>query len=331
MHLKCHRNEIINRHQTYSFIKNLEQEFYHGGKNIMNYIDWLPTQKTCSCPEKVLNCLNNKAWFRNQIPVWWFKPEELQTSFDLASRKIHPAIFPTALAARVIKNYSHRGQTVLDCFCGAGTTLYASKLTGRNAIGIELNSEYAKFSEERLLKFGKKIDEKNQEKNTKQVQICDDARNLLKYIPSNSIDLIWCSPPYWDLLKQRPSTRNLKNQQYLKNNYSANVLDLSNELELDGFIDSIRDIFSKAALVLKPGSRFVINTGDYRKKGKLILLHQIYTELMSDLGLEIKNIIIWDRRQEYDISLFSYPFNFIVNNGMVEYILEFRKVVKSRD
>ncbi len=291
----------------------------------MSYLDWLPTEKTCTCSKNALNCLSKKAWFRNQIPVWWFKPEELATNFDLASRKLHPAIFPTALAIRIIKNYTHPGQTVLDCFSGAGTTLFASKLTGRNAIGIELNFKYAEFAENRLSKLGKKNADKNPEQITKQVQLCDDARNLLKYIPTDSIDLIWCSPPYWDLLKQRPSSRNLKNQQYLKNNYSANAEDLSNEPELDGFIDSMRDILSKAALVLKPGSRFIINTGDYRRKGKLILLHQIYTELMTDLGLETKNLIIWDRRKEYDTSLFSYPYNFIVSNGMVEYLIEFRK------
>jgi len=287
----------------------------------MSYLDWLPTEKTCKCPEKALNCLSKKEWFRNQIPVWWFRPEELSTKFDLSSRKLHPAIFPTALAVRVIKNYSHLGQTVLDCFSGAGTTLFASKLTGRNAVGIELNPEYAKFAENRLTKLKKK----DKKESTKQVQICDDARNILKYIPQDSIDLIWCSPPYWDMLKQKPSTRNLKNQQYLKNNYSDATHDLSNEPELDGFVDSMRDIFSKAVVTLRSGSRFVINTGDFRRKGKLILLHQIYTDLMTDLGLETKNVIIWDRRKEYDTSLFSYPYNFIVSNGMAEYILEFKK------
>jgi hypothetical protein len=127
------------------------------------------------------------------------------------------------------------------------------------------------------------------------------------------------------MLKQKQSTRNLKNQKYLKINYSDDTNDLSNEPELESFVDAMRDILSKAALTLKPGSRFIINTGDYRRKGKLILLHQIYTELMSDLGLETRNIIIWDRRKEYDTSLFSYPYNFIVNNGMAEYILEFKK------
>lgn len=288
----------------------------------MAYIDWLPTAKTCKCPDNAVNCLTKKAWFRNQIPVWWFHEHELKSPFDIESRKHHPAIFPAALAVRVIENYSHPGQTILDCFSGVGTTLYAAKLSGRNAIGIELNCEYSALTQKRIENFA---GAQAPSTPTRHHPINDDARNILKYIPERTIDLIFCSPPYWDLLKQKPSTRNLKRQQYLKDNYSTNPQDLSNERELADFVQSLRAIISKAALTLKDGGRFIINTGDYRRSGKFIPLHEIYIQLLTDLELELRNIIIWDRRMEYDTSLFSYPYNFIVNNGMFEYILEFQK------
>ncbi len=288
----------------------------------MTYIDWLPTEKACNCPDNAVNCLTKKAWFRNQIPVWWFHEHELKSPFDIESRRSHPAIFPVALAVRVIENYSHPGQTVLDCFSGVGTTMYAAKLCGRNAIGVELNREYSALAEKRVETL---TVAKAPSAHTHQHQINDDARKLLKYIPESTIDMIFCSPPYWDLLKQKPSDRNLKKQQYLKDNYSDSSQDLSNERELDGFVQALRDIISKAALTLKNGGRFIINTGDYRRRGKFIPLHEIYIQLLTDLELELRNIIIWDRRKEYDTSLFSYPYNFIVNNGMFEYILEFRK------
>jgi len=40
--------------------------------------------------------------------------------------------------------------TVLDIFCGSGTTLLVACQLGRNAIGIELSPEYAKLARERI-------------------------------------------------------------------------------------------------------------------------------------------------------------------------------------
>ena len=125
-------------------------------------------------------------------------------------------------------------------------------------------------------------------------------------------------------MKQEPSRRNVKSQKYLKNNYSTDPQDLSNNPSLNEFTTNIRDIFQKAHTVLKPGRRCIINTGDYRRKGNYIALSNIYISVLKTLKFELKNIIIWDRRKEYDISIFSYPKNFIVNNGMFEYLLEFK-------
>jgi len=127
------------------------------------------------------------------------------------------------------------------------------------------------------------------------------------------------------MLKQKPSARNLKCERFLKDNYSNDPLDLSNDSSLEQFTENIESIFKKAHQVLKPNARCLINTGDYRRKGKFIPLSAIYINIMQGLGFELKNTIIWDRRKEYEIGLFSYPKNFIVNNGMFEYILEFKK------
>lgn len=63
----------------------------------------------------------------------------------------HPAAFPRELARRCILLGSKRGDTVLDPFGGSGTTAAAANELGRSAILIEINSDYSKTSEERLL------------------------------------------------------------------------------------------------------------------------------------------------------------------------------------
>jgi len=46
--------------------------------------------------------------------------------------------------------FSFVDDTVVDPFCGTGTTMVASMKTGRNSIGIEFDPEYCKMSEDRL-------------------------------------------------------------------------------------------------------------------------------------------------------------------------------------
>jgi DNA modification methylase len=59
-----------------------------------------------------------------------------------ASTKQHPAPFPLELATRLVRMFSFTQDTVLDPFCGTGTTMIAALRTGRNSIGVEIDPEY---------------------------------------------------------------------------------------------------------------------------------------------------------------------------------------------
>ena len=54
----------------------------------------------------------------------------------------HPAMFPKALAHRVIKLYTDKDDVVLDPFLGSGTTAVAAIETNRRFIGIEKMQKY---------------------------------------------------------------------------------------------------------------------------------------------------------------------------------------------
>lgn len=62
----------------------------------------------------------------------------------------HPTIKPYALIKKLIQNSSKRGDLILDCFSGSGTTCVAAKELRRQFIGIEVNPEYHKISLDRL-------------------------------------------------------------------------------------------------------------------------------------------------------------------------------------
>jgi site-specific DNA-methyltransferase (adenine-specific) len=67
-----------------------------------------------------------------------------------ASTKDHPAPFPFDLAYRLVLMFSYWGDTVLDPFCGTGTTMLAAMKCGRNSIGVEIDPDYCRMALNRL-------------------------------------------------------------------------------------------------------------------------------------------------------------------------------------
>lgn len=67
-----------------------------------------------------------------------------------ASTREHPAPFPFELANRLVRMFSFTGDTVLDPFAGSGTTLLAAAKSGRNSLGVEIDSTYCRLAQNRL-------------------------------------------------------------------------------------------------------------------------------------------------------------------------------------
>ncbi len=62
----------------------------------------------------------------------------------------YPTQKPILLLERIIQISTDSGDTVLDPFCGSGTTLVAAKLLGREYIGIDSSIEAIRLAEKRL-------------------------------------------------------------------------------------------------------------------------------------------------------------------------------------
>ena len=81
--------------------------------------------------------------------VWEYDVGNYRSTSDLIAFD-HPAIFPEQLAKDHILSWSNERDTVLDPFCGSGTTLKMAKRLGRRAIGIDISEEYCKISKMRI-------------------------------------------------------------------------------------------------------------------------------------------------------------------------------------
>lgn len=70
--------------------------------------------------------------------------------YQTASKNGHITPKPVDLIENIIRHSSSKGDVVLDCFMGSGTTGVACKNLNRNFIGIELDENYFDTAKERI-------------------------------------------------------------------------------------------------------------------------------------------------------------------------------------
>jgi len=98
--------------------------------------------------EAILVFSNSPKWKRNNKGESTITGEEFMLytqnvwKMNAENNSDHPAAFPEELPSRCIKLFSYKGDTVMDCFMGSGTTGVMSKRLGRNFIGIEKSNKY---------------------------------------------------------------------------------------------------------------------------------------------------------------------------------------------
>ncbi|MCL2695686.1 MAG: site-specific DNA-methyltransferase [Clostridiales bacterium] len=255
-----------------------------------------------------------KDWMQSQIGVWNFKYEER----DVRKKSIHPSTFPISMAKKTIELFSHKGELILDPFVGSGTTLVAANDLERNAIGFDLKPEYITLCNSRMASF---------DRSTQQIAIREDARNIAGYIAPNSVKMVFTSPPYANLLNRprlNKSRRDRNNEQFGKvEQYSQDTRDLG-ILECGAFEKAIFEIFHNIRPLIKYKGHCVINISDIWMENKRVPLHINIVRAMEKAGYELRNTIIWDRRNIVNgIGIFGYPSNYITMGTTFEYLLDF--------
>src|SRR3989344_178636 len=100
-------------------------------------------------PVNKLNDLNATQWIQETVSV--FVQKGLGAGHkDAQIEKQHPAPFSFQDVARLVNFFTKQGQTVLDPFCGVGSTLKACALNNRKGVGIELVDKYVQLTKQRL-------------------------------------------------------------------------------------------------------------------------------------------------------------------------------------
>jgi len=277
-------------------------------------------ERTCNCPPNHINCLTPKEWIRSQVAIWEFSYEKR----DIRDKNIHPAVFPIGLPAKCIKLFTHEGELVLDPFGGIGTTLLAAQDLNRNAVGFDLKKEYVEIAKSRL-------SQTRLLNNTQQMPICDDARNIPKYLREETVSLAITSPPYSKFLAKPRRNKSMRgdlrnNEHYLTvQQYSQDPNDVGT-LEPVAFSKALGEIYRGILPLLKPKAHCVIDINDLWWENKRYPTHAHVIEALTEVGYELRNVLIWDRRNLVNrVGIFGWPNNYIKLGTTFEYLLDFWK------
>lgn len=111
----------------------------------------------------------------------------------------------------------------------------------------------------------------------KPLLLLGDSIKVLKELPSNSIDLIMTSPPYWS-----------------KREYDNGGIGL--EKDYQQYIRNLADICLELKRILKPTGSFWLNVGDtYKNKHLIGIPWRIAFELIDNQGWILRNDVIWNK------------------------------------
>jgi len=260
---------------------------------------------------KRANELDGKTWIKYSISIW---NNIRKTEEEL--RLNHPAIFPVQLVTRLLECFTtNEEKVVLDPFAGIGSTVVAAERMRKAGIGIEISDEFVTIARNRLAQrslWGEA------EKNS--VVHHADANDLLEFVQPETVDIVITSPPYWNILT-RKRTADKKEIR----DYGNAAKDLGKITEYHDFLKALQRVFELVFKALKKGKYCIVIVMDIRQGPKFYPFHSDIADFMQEIGFIYDDLIIWDRRHEYNnMRPLGYPYVFRINKAH-EFILIFQK------
>ena len=174
---------------------------------------------------------------------------------------------------QLLRRYTKAGEWVLDTFLGSGTTLIEAQRLGRNALGVELQSEVA---ERTAALLGA---EENPHGVKLKVHVGDsrsvDYSPILKDAGISDVQFLMMHPPYHDIIR-----------------FSQDDRCLSNAESLQDFLDGFKEVAQNALRVLQRGRYLAIVIGDKYTGSEWVPLGFQCMQVVESLGCSLKSIVV---------------------------------------
>jgi DNA modification methylase len=261
-----------------------------------------------------VNDLTGREWvFWSRSVITKPYPPDMQH----ALRNAHGGQKPPRLCEDLIRAFTKAGQSILDPFMGVGGVLLGAALSGRTAVGIEINGKWIDVYREVCRREGL----------TEQEAIQGDAREVLASLEGRAFHCVLTDVPYWKMDKapRSPGTYKKVGQKAKPARRSGlAAFDAVSYASKEEWLLSMEEIFRQAARLLLPQGYLLTFIGDMYRDNRY---HCLSAELASALaripGLVWKANIVW-----YDVSkklhLYGYQYAYIPSL-IHQNILVFRK------
>jgi DNA modification methylase len=275
-----------------------------------------PQKKEKYDKRNTLNDLSGREWLLLTKSIWISeKCADDRFAFQ------HPAPFLINDIRKLVKFFTKKNMTVLDPFCGSGTTMVACARENRKGIGIDLNKKYCQMSRKRLQDLKLK---KNQQ------VICGDSPKKISEI-KGKIDYCVTSPPYHNILRHSGGGLREVKDKDVRNGarigveyYSNDKRDLGNQTQYKDFLRLLKEVMIEVYKKLRDKkycsiiiSDFTVNKKETNASGDVI-------RVMQEIGFGFEGaiVLVQDNKPLYP---FGYPFAYKINHHH-QYILNFRKL-----
>jgi DNA modification methylase len=230
------------------------------------------------------------------------KPYPIDTQHHLRSK--HGGQKPPMLCADLIKVFTKKGMRVLDPFAGVGGTLLGASLSGRRAVGVELNPKWTDIYDEVCRLEGLQ----------RQELLVGDSKIVLRDFDDGEFDFVLTDVPFWNMDSVQRSKGKYK--AYGKDKMKKIDTKLqkfnesSNAQSKQDWLAEMREIFSHAFRLLRQDAYLAVFIGDMYKDGRY---HYLSADLAGELervGFTQKACLVW-----YDVSkklrIYGYLYDYI--------------------
>ena len=234
----------------------------------------------------------------------------------------HPAPFLIRDTMKLVSMFTKQGMTVLDPFCGSGTTLLAAANLGRRGIGIDLSEDYKRLTEHRMAK-------KNYAEGEHYRYILANAGEALA-AEELCADYIVTSPPYHNILQNKSQGLRTKSEKGYRHGprigveyYSNHKADLGNLAAYPEFLDALGGIMAKCRDVLADRRYCTIIMSDFTVEKQETCVHADIVSMMKAVGFDFRGttVLLQSNKPLYP---FGYPYAYVINHHH-QYIMNFRK------
>jgi DNA modification methylase len=248
-----------------------------------------------------VNDLTGKEWvFWTRSVITRAYPPNLQH----ALRSAHGGQKPPDLCADLLRVFTKEGQSVLDPFMGVGGVLLGASLTGRKALGIEIDGRWIGIYREVC----------KRESLAEQETLHADAREALASLGERRFDCVFTDVPYWTMDSARRSKGSFKRvggQARAARTSKLSSFGTEPTQTKQQWLDAMADILGRAAALLRPEGYLLTFIGDMYRDNRYHCLSAELAEALRGLpGLEWKANIVW-----YDVSkklhLYGYQYSYI--------------------